>query len=89
MEFSAGSGLSRLHDVITRIHADPDLDSVLQAIVDGVVEVSGFRASVINVYWPESDEFELVAVARRPPRGRPAPAPALPGAGDHGAQPAG
>lgn len=63
MDFSASSGISRLHDVITRIHADPDLDSVLQAIVDGVVEVCGFGASVINVYRAGTDEFEVVAAA--------------------------
>ena len=63
MKAETAPGITRLHDVITRLQADTDLDSLLQAIVDGVVEVSGFGVSAINVYRPETDELELVAVS--------------------------
>ena len=47
---------------MTRINAGQDLDAVLQAIVDGVVEMTGFEAATINVLQPDGD-FRLVAVA--------------------------
>ncbi len=54
--------LVRLHELMTRINAGQDLDAVLQAIVDGVVEMTGFEAATINVLQPDGD-FRLVAVA--------------------------
>jgi GAF domain-containing protein len=53
--------LLRLHEVITRIHAGQDLDEVLQAIADGVTEVSGFEVAAINVLLPNG-EFEVAAL---------------------------
>jgi len=47
---------------MTRINAGQDLDAVLQAIVDGVVEMTGFEVATINVREPDGD-FRLVAVA--------------------------
>jgi len=47
---------------MTRINAGQDLDAVLQAIVDGVVEMTGFEVATINVLQPDGD-FRLVAVA--------------------------
>ena len=54
--------LVRLHELMTRINAGQDLDAVLQAIVDGVVEMTGFEAATINVLQPDGD-FRLVAVS--------------------------
>ena len=54
--------LVRLHELMTRINAGQDLDAVLQAIVDGVVEMTGFEVTTINVLQPDGD-FRLVAVA--------------------------
>ncbi len=54
--------LVRLHELMTRINAGQDLDAVLQAIVDGVVEMTGFEAATVNVLQPDGD-FRLVAVA--------------------------
>lgn len=54
--------LIRLHELMTRINAGQDLDAVLQAIVDGVVEMTGFEVATINVLQPDGD-FRLVAVA--------------------------
>ncbi len=54
--------LVRLHALMTRINAGQDLDAVLQAIVDGVVEMTGFEVATINVLQPDGD-FRLVAVA--------------------------
>ena len=54
--------LVRLHELMTRINAGQDLDAVLQAIVDGVVEMTGFEVATINVLQPDGD-FRLVAVA--------------------------
>lgn len=53
--------LLRLHEVITRIHAGQDLDEVLQAIADGVTEVSGFEIAAINVLRANG-EFEVAAL---------------------------
>ena len=54
--------LVRLHELMTRINAGQDLDAVLQAIVDGVVEMTGFEVATINVLQQDGD-FRLVAVA--------------------------
>ncbi len=54
--------LVRLHELMTRINAGQDLGAVLQAIVDGVVEMTGFEVATINVLQPDGD-FRLVAVA--------------------------
>ena len=54
--------LVRLHALMTRINAGQDLDAVLQSIVDGVVEMTGFQAATINVLQSDGD-FRLVAVA--------------------------
>lgn len=54
--------LVRLHALMTRINAGQDLDAVLQSIVDGVVEMTGFQAATINVLQPDG-YFRLVAVA--------------------------
>ncbi|MDQ6642267.1 MAG: hypothetical protein M3Y66_07230, partial [Actinomycetota bacterium] len=53
--------LLRLHEVMTRINAGQDLDEVLQAIADGVTEVSGFEVAAINVLRPNG-EFEVAAL---------------------------
>jgi GAF domain-containing protein len=53
--------LVRLHEVMTRINAGQDLDEVLQAIADGVTEVSGFEVAAINVLRANG-EFEVAAL---------------------------
>ncbi|MCW2759446.1 MAG: hypothetical protein JWO46_3192, partial [Nocardioidaceae bacterium] len=62
MDRSRVDTLMRLHEVMTRIHAGGDLAEVLQVIADGMVEVSGFHATTINVLRADGD-LELVAVA--------------------------
>ena len=57
--------LRRLHDLIDRISGCPTLDDTLQAVVDGVVEVVGFEAAVLNRRMPDG-EFLVVACAGNP-----------------------
>ena len=57
--------LRRLHELTARISGCPTLAETLQAVVDGVVEVVGFDAAVLNRRMPNG-EFEVVAAAGSP-----------------------
>ncbi|MEP6817676.1 MAG: GAF domain-containing protein [Marmoricola sp.] len=61
MDAARHDAVLRLHEVMTRINAGQNLDAVLQAIADGVTEVSGFEVAAINVLHPNG-EFEVVAL---------------------------
>ncbi|RLV47940.1 GAF domain-containing protein [Nocardioides mangrovicus] len=61
MEQGRHDALVRLHEVTTRANAGADLATVVQTIADGIVEVSGFRATTVNLLRPDG-EFELVAI---------------------------
>ncbi len=54
--------LRRLHELTARINGCATLAETLQAVVDGVVEVVGFDAAVLNRRMPNG-EFEVVAAA--------------------------
>jgi len=54
--------LRRLHELTARINGCPTLAETLQAVVDGVVEVVGFDAAVLNRRMPDG-EFEVVTAA--------------------------
>lgn len=58
--------LLRLHEVMTRINAGQGLDEVLQAIADGVTQVSEFEVAAINVLHP-TGEFEVAALGGNDP----------------------
>jgi signal transduction histidine kinase len=54
--------LRNLHDLITTVHGMQDLEEVLQAIVQGVVDVIGFQVAVIDCV-DASGYVEALAVA--------------------------
>lgn len=56
------SHLRRLHDLIGRVNGSGTLQQTLQAVVDGIVEVVGFRVAAINYLHPEGT-FEVVVVS--------------------------
>ncbi|HSE09676.1 MAG TPA: GAF domain-containing sensor histidine kinase [Nocardioidaceae bacterium] len=54
--------LRRLHELMCRVNAGEDLASVLQSLVDGVADVTGFAVAAVSYLHP--DRFlEVVAVA--------------------------
>ena len=52
----------RLAHVNARINAGSDLADTLQTVADGIVDVLGFGAAVMN-HQTASGDFEVVAVA--------------------------
>jgi diguanylate cyclase (GGDEF)-like protein/PAS domain S-box-containing protein len=56
------SQLRRLHDLISKVSGSGTLQETLKAVVDGVVEVVGFRVAAINYLHPDGT-FEVVVVS--------------------------
>lgn len=54
--------MRRLHELMCRVNAGEDLASVLQALVDGVADVTGFAVAAVSYLHPDR-HFEVVAVA--------------------------
>lgn len=54
--------LRRLHELMCRVNAGEDLASVLQGLVDGVADVTGFAVAAVS-YLHADRHFEVVAVA--------------------------
>ena len=54
--------LRRLHELMCRVNAGDDLASVLQALVEGVTDVTGFAVAAVS-YLHADQHFEVVAVA--------------------------
>jgi signal transduction histidine kinase len=54
--------LRRLHELMCRVNAGEDLASVLQSLVDGVADVTGFAVAAVSYLHPDRD-LEVVAVA--------------------------
>ena len=54
--------LRLLHELMCRVNAGEDLQTVLQSLVDGVADVAGFRIAAVSILHP-NQEFEMLAVA--------------------------
>jgi signal transduction histidine kinase len=54
--------LRRLHELMCRVNAGDDLASVLQSLVDGVADVTGFAVAAVSYLQPDRC-LEVVAVA--------------------------
>jgi signal transduction histidine kinase len=54
--------LRRLHELMCRVNAGEDLASVLQALVDGIADVTGFGVAAVSYLQPDR-HLEVVAVA--------------------------
>lgn len=54
--------LRRLHELMCRVNANEDLASVLQALVDGIADVTGFGVAAVSYLHPDN-QLEVVAVA--------------------------
>jgi signal transduction histidine kinase len=54
--------LRRLHELMCRVNAGDDLASVLQLLVDGVADVTGFAVAAVSYLQPDRC-LEVVAVA--------------------------
>jgi len=54
--------LRRLHELMCRVNAGDDLASVLQTVVNGVADVTGFAVAAVSYLHPDR-HFEVVAVA--------------------------
>jgi hypothetical protein len=54
--------LRRLHELMCRVNAGEDLASVLQSLVDGVADVTGFAVAAVSYLQPDRC-LEVVAVA--------------------------
>jgi signal transduction histidine kinase len=54
--------LRRLHELMCRVNAGDDLASVLQLLVDGVADVTGFAVAAVSYMHPD-EHLEVVAVA--------------------------
>jgi signal transduction histidine kinase len=54
--------LRRLHELMCRVNAGEDLASVLQSVVDGVADVTGFAVAAVSYLHPDRN-LEVVAVA--------------------------
>ncbi|HLN76985.1 MAG TPA: GAF domain-containing sensor histidine kinase [Nocardioidaceae bacterium] len=54
--------LRRLHELMCRVNADDDLASLLQSLVDGVADVTGFEVAAVSYLHPDR-QLEVVAVA--------------------------
>lgn len=54
--------LRRLHALMCRVNAGEDLASVLQSLVDGVADVTGFAVAAVSYLHPDR-HLEVVAVA--------------------------
>ena len=54
--------LRRLHELMCQVNAGDDLRSVLQTVVDGVADVSGFAVAAVSYLRPDR-YLEVVAVA--------------------------
>jgi signal transduction histidine kinase len=54
--------LRRLHELMCRVNAGEDLASVLQSLVDGVADVTGFAVAAVSYLHPDR-HLEVVAVA--------------------------
>jgi hypothetical protein len=54
--------LRRLHELMCRVNAGDDLASVLQTVVNGVADVTGFAVAAVSYRHPDR-HFEVVAVA--------------------------
>jgi signal transduction histidine kinase len=54
--------LRRLHELVCRVNAGDDLASVLQLLVDGVADVTGFAVAAVSYLQPDRC-LEVVAVA--------------------------
>jgi signal transduction histidine kinase len=54
--------LRRLHELMCRVNAGDDLASVLQSLVDGVADVTGFAVAAVSYLHPDR-QLEVVAVA--------------------------
>ncbi len=54
--------LRRLHELMCRVNAGDDLASVLQSLVDGVADVTGFAVAAVSHLRPDR-QLEVVAVA--------------------------
>ena len=54
--------LRRLHELMCRVNAGDDLASVLQTLVDGVADVTGFAVAAVSYLHPDQ-HLEVVAVA--------------------------
>lgn len=54
--------LRRLHELMCRVNSGEDLPGVLQAVVDGVADVTGFAVAAVS-YLHADQHLEVVAVA--------------------------
>ena len=54
--------LRRLHELMCRVNAGEDLPSVLQSVVEGVADVTGFAVAAVSYMHPDGC-LEVVAVA--------------------------
>lgn len=54
--------LRRLHELMCRVNAGDDLASVLQSLVDGVADVTGFAVAAVSYLHPDR-HLEVLAVA--------------------------
>ena len=54
--------LRRLHELMCRVNAGEDLASVLQSLVDGIADVTGFGVAAVSYLHPDG-QLEVVAVA--------------------------
>jgi signal transduction histidine kinase len=54
--------LRRLHELMCSVNAEEDLPTVLQSLVDGVADVTGFGVAAVSYLRPD-DHLEVVAVA--------------------------
>jgi signal transduction histidine kinase len=54
--------LRRLHELMCRVNAGDDLSDVLQSVVDGVADVTGFAVAAVSYLHPDQ-HFEVLAVA--------------------------
>lgn len=54
--------LRRLHELVCRVNAGDDLASVLQSLVDGVADVTGFAVAAVSYLHPDR-HLEVLAVA--------------------------
>ena len=59
---ASSAALRSLYELTTRVSGVRDLEAVLQAVVDGVVEAVGFGVAAVNYVRPDG-MFEIVAVA--------------------------
>ncbi len=56
------AALRRLHELMCRVNTGDDLASVLQSLVDGVADVTGFAVAAVSYLHPDR-ELEVIAVA--------------------------